>query len=259
MQAVLKDIARRRELLGILVLRNIKIRYKESVLGVLWTMTAPVFMILVYAFFLRLMKFQMPLEVLVTGIFVWQYLAMCLGDAPLAVVGSSNLVKKASFPRILLPLSTALANGVNFLLSMVIVAVFVRMYAGPFGVLWVFPLALITHTALCTGISLILSALNVFFRDVQHIVGIVGTAWFFLTPVIYDESILGQVTTNPLVYRLFHANPMTGVLSLYRHALIGAPLPDAVSLVMSVGISWLVLGAGVVLFQRLQSRFADEL
>jgi len=259
MQGVLKEVVARRELLGILVLRNIKIRYKESVLGFLWTMMGPVFMILIYAFFLRLMKFQMGIPVLVSGIFVWQYLAMCLGDSPHAIIGSSNLVKKASFPRILLPLSTAFANFVNFLLSMVIVVVFVRFYGCHFGPVGLLPLAILTHVALCVGVSLILSALNVFFRDVQHIVGLLGMAWFFLTPVIYDVSLLGQFTTNPVLLRAFFANPMTGVICLYRGALLDAPLPDPASIALSVGVAWLVFVVGVAMFQRLQWRFADEM
>ena len=259
MQGIVRDVAARRELLGILVQRNIKIRYKESALGFLWTMMGPVFMILVYAFFLRLMNFQIAAPVLVTGIFVWQYLAMCLGDSPQAVIGNANLVKKAAFPRILLPLSTALANFVNFVLSMVIVVMFIRFYGSHFGALGLLPLAVFTHLALCIGISLLLSALNVFFRDVQHIVGILGTAWFFLTPVIYDLNMVTQFTNNPLLIKGFFANPMTGVLCLYRSALMDAPLPDPASLALSVGVAWLVFIVGAALFQRLQVRFADEM
>lgn len=118
MAGLIKDITAHRDLLSMLVARNIKIRYKESALGFLWTLLGPVFLILIYAFFMKVvMKFPIPMPVLVSGIFVWQYLAMCLGDSSFAIIGNANLVKKACFPRLLLPLSIVLANFVNFLLD----------------------------------------------------------------------------------------------------------------------------------------------
>ena len=256
-----KEILARRELLAMLVGRNIKIRYKESVLGFLWTLLGPVFLIAIYAVFMKIiMKFPMPMTVLVTGIFVWQYLAMCLGDASFAIIGNANLVKKACFPRILLPLSIVLANFVNFLLSLLVMAVYL-LFAGPcfHGLVWL-PLAMAAHLVLCTGISLALSALNVFFRDVQHLTGIFTMAWFFLTPVVYDLAMITPITArHPWLGQLYFANPMAGILALYRSALLGSPLPAAPLVGLSVGVALAVGIAGIAVFQRLQPRFADEL
>ena len=105
MMGMIRDIVARRELLAMLVVRNLKIRYKDSALGFFWTMLGPILMILVYAVFLRILRIPVAMPVLVTGIFVWQYLAMCLGDSPNAIIGSTNLVKKAAFPRLMLPLA----------------------------------------------------------------------------------------------------------------------------------------------------------
>jgi lipopolysaccharide transport system permease protein len=259
MVRILHDIVSRRELLGMLVIRNIKIRYKESVLGFLWTLLGPVFLIVIYAIFLRIMKFAMPLPLLVTGIFVWQYLAMSLGDSTNAIVGNANLVKKAAFPRVLLPFSMVLANFVNFLLSLVIVVVYLKIEGLPFGGLMWLPLAMVTQVALCTGVCLFLSSVNVFFRDVQHLMGLITMAWFFMTPVIYPPEMVIQKFSNPLIHQLFYLNPMTGLLALYRAALMGEGLPSATLWGPSLLVSWLVCVIGITVFQRLQRRFADEL
>ncbi len=263
MMGMIRDILARRELLAMLVVRNLKIRYKDSALGFFWTMLGPILMILVYAVFLRILRIPVAMPVLVTGIFVWQYLAMCLGDSPNAIIGSANLVKKAAFPRLMLPLAIVLANFVNFLLSMVVVVVFVRISGEPSGALTWLPLVLVTHVALCLGVSLILASLNVFFRDVQQVIGILSMAWFFVTPVIYDAGLIATVSANPVAQFwlnfAFHLNPMTGLLGLYRASLIGAPMPAPYLVIPSLAIAWLVCLAGVGVFMKLQGRFADEL
>ena len=256
---LVQSVAAKRELLGILVVRTLKIRYKDSALGFLWTMLGPVFLILVYWLFLRMMRFSLPLPVLVTGIFVWQYLSMCLGDAPLAVIGNVNLVKRAAFPRVLLPLSMTLAYLVNFLLSLVVVTVVLVLERAHPGPLWLLPVAVFAQFVLCLGLACLISALNVSYRDVQHVTGVVTTAWFFLTPVLYD--VVELTRSSPLAgYMAFYfLNPMAGILALYRAALLGRPLPDpcwlAESLIVAGAVGWF----GVTVFQRLQVGFADEL
>ena len=261
MVGLVKDIVAHRDLLAMLVARNIKIRYKESALGFLWTLLGPVFLILIYGVFMNIiMKFAMPMTVLVTGIFVWQYLAMCLGDASFAIIGNANLVKKACFPRVLLPLSIVLANFVNFLLSLLVMGVYLLAQGPHFGgVAWL-PLALATHLLLCTGVSLALCALNVFFRDVQHLTGIFTMAWFFLTPVVYDVSMIAPIVQqHPVLGQLYFLNPMAGILSLYRAALLGNPLPAPSLLALSAAVAVIVCAVGILIFQKLQPRFADEL
>jgi len=222
-------------------------------------MLGPILLIAIYALFLGIMRFPMSMPVLVTGIFCWQFLAMCLGDSTNAVIGNANLVKKSAFPRIMLPLSMVLANLVNFLLSMVVVLVYLLIFGPPFGnPVWLL-LALPAHLLLCAGVSMMLSALNVFFRDVQHLIGMVSMAWFFMTPVIYDASEISRLSSHPLIQTLFYANPMTGILSLYRAALLGAAVPDAGAWGLSLAVAAAVFVAGLAVFQKTQWRFADEL
>jgi ABC-2 type transport system permease protein len=173
------------------------------------------------------------------------------------VIGNANLVKKTPFPRLVLPLAMVLANLVNFLLSLVVAGIYLAATGARLeGAAWLAP-AVATNVALCAGVSLVVSCVNVFFRDVQQMTSIVTVAWFFLSPVIYTGDVVGRAF--PALERLYYLNPMAGLLALYRRALLGTPLPPAGFLGVSVAAAWALLLAGGLLFQRLQVRFADEL
>jgi len=261
MVPLFREIYGFRDLLWILVARNIKIRYKRSALGFLWTFLNPIFMIIIYSIFLKILKAfdasdPVYLQKLVTGIIVWQFLAMCTGDALHAVLGNANLVKKTSFPRIILPLSTVLANLVNFLLVLPILIIFLfatgAFSMGAASIL--LPLIILTQLALCLGLSLILSGLNLFFRDTEHLMSAVMLAWFFLSPIIYDFSHIPE-----RFQRLAMLNPMCGIVTGYRAAFLGTDLMAPRLVGLSLLISWLVLAIGVALFQRWQVTFGDKL
>lgn len=255
-----KDIWQKRELSMILVERNLKIRYKNSALGFFWTLLGPLFLILIYSVFLRVLRFPMDLPILVTGIISWQFLAMCLGDSLYAVVGNANLVTKSSFPRIILPLSMVKANLVNFLLSFVVVIAYLLFKRVDFGALYLLPIIILTQFALCLGVSLLFSASNVFFRDTEHIISVVMLAWFFMTPVIYP---IGLVMDNPNLpwwtSVAYFLNPMTGIVSAYRMAFLSAPNPGTEFLMLSFVVSILFLLIGIFVFQKTEKLFGDEL
>ncbi|MBL7077869.1 MAG: ABC transporter permease [Kiritimatiellae bacterium] len=259
MLRLFKEIYAFRDLLWILVGRNLKIRYKRSALGFLWTFLNPVFMIIIYSIFLRILKTYDPsnpvyLQMIVVGIVVWQFLAMCVGDSLHAVVGNASLVKKTTFPRIILPLSTVLANLVNFLLTLPIVGLFLVIVRADCGNLLLLPLFILTQFALCLGVSLILSGMNLFFRDTEHLMNAVMLAWFFLTPIIYGFYMI------PVSFqRLALLNPMCGIVTGYRAALIGTDLMAPRLVAVSLAMSWLILMLGVSLFQRWQVDFGDKL
>ncbi|MBM4144537.1 MAG: ABC transporter permease [Lentisphaerae bacterium] len=259
MTGLIRDVARRRELLLILVGRNLKIRYKNSVLGFFWTLLSPLFLIAVYAVFARVLRFYRAGDTLfmprlVTGIIVWQFVAMCLNDSLRAVLGNADLVKKSAFPRIVLPLATLTANLVNFALSGVVLVAYLQIARMPVqGLAWL-PLVLATHVALCLGAGLIVACANVFFRDTEHIVGIALLAWFFLTPIIYTFDYV------PAGFRdLAFINPLTGIVTAYRWMLMSDVAADARLIAASFIMAWTVLAAGAAVFQKLQMRFAEEL
>jgi ABC-type polysaccharide/polyol phosphate export permease len=209
-----------------------------------------------YAVFLRMLKVPIHRPSLVTGVFVWQFLATCLSDSLQCIVGNANLITKTSFPRAILPFSTVLANLLNFLLSVAVLLPYLAWEGAKFGALGVLPFAALTQFALCLGVSLIVSSANVFFRDTEHIVSVGMLAWFFLSPVVYDLEFI-----PPWALGLAFLNPMTGILTAYRNALLSMPVPAGASWMtpVSFALAWAVLFAGAWLFQRVQVRFAEEL
>ena len=257
-----QEIYNRRELLWIMVTRNLRIRYKNSALGFLWSLLTPLCMILIYSVFAHILRFNQGrpdyLAFLIVGLVVWQFLATTLSDSLHAVLGSSNLVKKTAFPRIILPLATVAANFINFLLTLVVLVVYLLLTHVPCGGLYWLPVALLTHFALCFGAGTLIAASNVFFRDTEHILGVATLAWFFLTPIFYSVDL--QWTMLPEAFRnCIYLNPMTGIIGMYRHAFMAEPLPGMAGLVVSCGVAWAVFAIGLGVFKRAQVRFADEM
>lgn len=260
MLGLFRDLYRRRELLAILVGRNLKIRYKNSVLGFFWSLLVPVFLILIYALFLRLMRFAWDLPMLVTGIIVWQFFAMSLGDSLHAIVGNANLVTKSAFPRVVLPAATVMANFVNFLLSGAVLLIFLLVVGADFSHAYWLPVAVFAQLALVLGVALFFSVANVYFRDTEHLVSMILLAWFFTTPVIYP---IGLVLDHPdlpaWIKTVFFLNPMTGIVTVYRIALLGAESPGLRALATSFAVAAGILVGGLAAFRALQDKLGDEL
>ena len=262
-----RDIRDHRELVTILVQRNIKIRYKGSVLGFFWSLASPVFFILIYGTFLKLIArgIAFDMQVLVTGIIIWQFISLCANDSLGAVVGNTNLVKKTAFPRIILPLATVLANLVNFLMSGLVLFAYLLAVHAPVhwsALVWL-PAIILTQAALCMGLAALISAANVFFRDAEHILGHAVMAWFFLTPILYPLSLpldLIRAKLPAFCQPLYFCNPMTGVIMAYRRILLGTP-PEVNAWLpaLSFAVCWAIFIAGIAVFQKVQSRFGDEL
>lgn len=259
MTRLARELISYRDLLVLLVQRNIKIRYKNSALGFVWTLLGPIFQISIYWIFLRLLKIPVRIESLVTGILVWQFLATCIGDSLYALIGNANLITKTAFPRILLPLATVIANGVNYLLTLFVLTVFLWIRGVDFGPLWWLPGLIASHGALCLGLSLMVCSVNVFFRDVEHILHVVLMAWFFLSPAMYDISTFvgNQVSADLLPW--YFLNPMAGVLTGYRGVFLSMDLQPPAFLAAPFLLCWIALGLGVAVFRRLEPRFGDEL
>lgn len=261
MLTYLKDLVAHHDLLKLIVGRNLKIRYKNSALGFFWSLLVPVFMIVLYAVFLRVMRFEMDLPALVTGIIVWQFLAMCLGDSLYAVIGNANLVTKAAFPRSILPLGMVLANFINFLLAAVVLLVYVLVDPVQFGnPLWLIP-AVGCHLMLCIGTSFLISACNVYFRDTEHILSMILLAWFFMSPIIYPIEMVTSVDGGLpwWVSLAYFLNPMTGIISAYRITLIGAANPGTTLMNLSFVVAIVIGLLGVWIFKKLEDGFGDEL
>lgn len=259
-RALLTEIWVRRELVGNFVGRNLKQRYKGSVLGFLWSLLHPLFLVLIYLVFIRLMRFPTHLPHLLVGVMTWQFFALTASDAVGVILGHATLVKKTWFPRIILPLAAVLGNLVHFALSLLVLVVLLPFFGVWPALTWIhLPGVIAVHFFFCLGVSLILSAGNVFFRDIEHLVQIVLMAWFFVTPVIYPaEQVLGNPALPAWIPVVYFLNPMAGLISLYRQAFLGDALP-AVPIWPGLAAALIVFAAGAALFSLLEPRIADEL
>ena len=273
----LKDIAGHRELLRMLVIKDLKIKYKASAIGLFWSLLNPLLMMLVYtAIFGAIFggsKPEFPIYVL-SGLLAWTFFGTALPTATLSVVANSNLVKKTRFPTSLLPASVAISGLVNFLISLVLLFGLVAFYRHPLGPsLVLLPVLVLAETAFVVGLGLLLSALNVFFRDIEHFLGIVLTVWFFATPIIYPrETIQG----NRLATAIITINPMTWLVEAYQNIFYGSPntlhdgakttylgtfataWPNYRPLLGFVALSVVLLVVGFITFTRLSHRFVEE-
>ncbi len=261
----LRELFSYRSLLKNLVKRDLKVRYKSSVLGFLWSLLNPFLMMVVFTVvFSRILRFNIPNypAFLMTGFIPWLYLATSLSQSVQSVLGSRSLLGKVYFPREALPLSTVLSNLVNFLLALIPLGIFLlALGVRPGWKVLALPGVIGVQALLVAGLALFLSALNVKFRDLGVILEVVLMAWFYLTPVFYSMT---QVVewVPPRFLRLYMLNPMTGLVLAYRWALLGRDLPG-VDVGRYAALATLVSAAlfvgGLAAFQRLKRRFVEEL
>ena len=247
-----------RELLYFFTWRDIKVRYKQTVLGAAWAIIQPFFTMLVFSlFFGKLAK--MPSDGIPYPIFTyaalvpWTFFANGLANSSNSLVGSSNLIKKVYFPRILVPTATVLSGVIDMFLAFLVLLVMMGYY-GFFptaNVIWL-PFLFLLAFVTALGVGLWLSALNVLFRDVRYTIPFLIQGWLFATPIAYPSSLLDEPWRT--VYGL---NPMVGVVEGFRWALLGTNTsPGPIIAVSSLAALGLLIG-GVYYFRRMEKTFAD--
>jgi lipopolysaccharide transport system permease protein len=251
-----REMGARRELFKSLVVRNLKIRYKGSALGFLWSLMDPILMVAVYFLFAKLTRFQVDLPYLLSGVLTWQFLSLCIGDSFHAVTGNPSLVKKVYFPRLILPLTMSVANLINFMLTLVVLFGFLLLSGVDFQFTrWLYlPVVIFMEFLIGTGLALFVSSVMVYFRDTQHLVGIGMMAWFFLSPVIYPLHLVPEKYLS--IYLL---NPMCTVLMGFRACLLGQPFIWGPATAGAVLIALGLLIFGFWTFTKLEPCFSDEL
>ncbi len=256
----IREIWRYRELLYFLTWRNILIRYKQAVLGVLWAVLNPFITMVVFTVvFNRLLgvgsgSYGVPYAVFTfTGLLPWNLFAQSLTSAGTSVVGNANLVTKVYFPRLVIPSSAVLGTVPDFLIGFAVLGVLMVAYwvAPTWNVLFL-PFFVLLALVTALGVSLWLSALYVLYRDVQYIIPFLVQLWFFLTPVFYPTSEIPN-GWQTVVYNL---NPMTGVIGGFRWALLGQQAPGAMFW-LSSAMSLVVFAGGLLYFRRMERVFAD--
>lgn len=251
------EIWRYRELLLFITWRDVSIRYKQAVLGVLWAFIQPFLKLVVFSLiFGRWAKMDsegFPYPVfLYAGLLPWQFFQEALTRSSQSLVGSANLVQKVYFPRLIIPVAAVGSAFVDFLISFAILFGLMLHYGvhPGWGLLMVPPLVVLT-IVIALGAGILLSALNAAYRDFQYVVGFLLQIWMFLTPVIYPVRFV-----PPKWQWLLALNPMTGVVDAYRSALLGKPVAWWVlSVSTAVAIAGIIVG--VCYFRKLETRLAD--
>jgi len=250
-----------RELLFFLVWRDVKVRYKQTALGVLWVVLQPlvsmaIFTVL-FGVLLKVPSGDAPYPVFAfAGLLPWNYFSQSLTRASTSLVQSSHLITKIYFPRLVIPLSGVFSSLVDFAISFVVLFVLMLLYGVmPTARMLLLPALLLLALVTALGFGLWLSALNVKYRDVGYLLPFLIQIWMYLTPVVYGSGLI------PERYRfLLSLNPMTGVVEGFRWALLGGELESYLSaplLALSVGISLVVLVTGALFFRTTERSFAD--
>ena len=255
----LRDLWLYRELAFFLTWRDVKVRYKQAVLGVAWAILQPVTSMIIFSVILGyLLKVPtdngIPYPVFsYVALLPWQLFATALTKSGGSLVGSSNLITKVYFPRLVIPLSSLGASLVDFMFSfLVLIGLMLYYHINlTWNVLWL-PFFLLFALVTAFAVGLWLSALNVQYRDVQQMIGPIVTAWMYASPVVYSASIIPSAKWQ-VVYAL---NPMAGVIQGFRWALLGTE-PPGISLLVSIGVVLLLLVGGLYFFKRMERIFAD--
>ena len=262
----LDALVTRRELLADFAWRDLRARYKGSALGFAWHFVMPLSQLVVFWILFgvlfgvrpRTETGEQPYAIfLFVGLLPWTFFASSVTAGAASIVANAAIVKKVRLPVQLLPASAVLSALVNFLLSLVVLAVVLAAFGPrhPEGVVWL-PVLVLVQAVMGLGLAYLLGALNVFFRDVQHILTVLLLAWYFLTPVLFPISI---VADRPLEASLLYLNPMTAVIVGYHRALLDGLPPEWPALLWSAAFALLALVAGSAYFDRAKDDFEGAL
>jgi lipopolysaccharide transport system permease protein len=254
----LAELWRHRELLYFMTWRDIKVRYKQTVLGAAWAIIQPLATVMVLSLFFgrmpRMTEDGIPYTAFAFAAFLpWLFFSNGLAHSANSLVGNSNLITKVYFPRLLIPLGSIVSGVIDLLLGFLVLAGLLAWYGiapAPQVILLPLPTLLAVVTAL--GAGLWLSALNVQFRDVRHIVPFLCQLWMFATPVVYPISLLGGSWKH-----LVGLNPMASVVECYRWSLLNTDPPSAAMIGISTLVAFTMLVTGAWYFRSMERSFAD--
>lgn len=258
-----KELYAYREMIFSLVKRDLRGRYKGSVLGFLWTFINPLLQLVVYTLVFSVIM-RAGIEQYYIFLFValvpWIFFSSALTGGAGSVLASKDMVKKIYFPREVLPIAYVTTSFVNMLLSFVVVlaVLFVTGFGVNPAAMLCLPIIMIVEYILALGIALLASALTVYFRDLEYILGIVAMAWQFLTPVMYSQEMVEQALPDYL-FAIWMLNPMTPIVEAYRQILYYKQTPQMSTLLNATILGVLFVVLGYVAFRKLQKGFVEEL
>lgn len=258
----LRDLWVYRELVFFMIWRDIKVRYKQTLLGALWAIIQPVMTMLVFNFLftrgvIKVLSDGIPYPIFsYTGLLPWGLFVAALNQASRSLTSNHNMITKIYFPRLILPIASVLSGLVDFVVAfIVLIGMMIYFKVSPaWSALWTLPFFLLLAIISALGVALWLSAINVQYRDVNYALPFLTQFWLFITPVIYSSS--GFSENMQLAYSL---NPMAGVVNGFRWALLGSGNGPDASLLVSVVISFLILFSGLIYFRNMEKTFADTI
>ena len=255
---IFKKIYNYRELLKTNVKKEIRGRYKNSFLGVLWSFLNPLLQLLVYSviFGALLAGGDKTYHIYIcVALIPWTYFTTAITQASFTIIGNGDIIKKVYFPREILPISVVTSGAVNFVIATLIILAFVIF--SEVGLSWYlvfYPFILLIQYILLLGIGFIVSSVTVYFRDLEHIIGVILMAAFYGTPIVYR---LSDLPANLQV--IMQLNPMTHLINAYRDIFYYHQMPDMKILLILLGGSVLLTIIGYFIFKKLQKGFAEEL
>ncbi len=256
----LKELYNYRQMIFSLVRKDLRGRYKGSVLGFLWTFINPLFQLIVYTIAFSFIL-PSPIEKYYLHLFValipWIFFSSSIQGGANSILAAKDLVSKIYFPREVIPISYVTSCFVNMLLTFIIifiVVIFSGVGLNPAAIACL-PLIMLVEYVMALGLAMFFSAVTVFFRDMEHILSIITMAWIYLTPVLYPIDMI----SDPKIQKLFYVNPMTSVIVAYRDILYYAKVPDFSTLLIAVGFGIFCLIFGWLMFSKLKKHFAEEL
>ncbi len=254
----LKEIWQYKELLYFFVWRDLKVRYKQTAVGILWAVFQPFVTMVVFSiFFGELAKMPsegVPYPIFVyTGLLLWQFFSSALSDVSNSLVGNTSIITKVYFPRLILPISITVTKFFDFIVATgILVGLMVYYHYLPHLIgLLILPLLLFISFMVSLGLGLVLASINVKYRDVRYVLPFFVQILMFITPVIYPTSITGKYAW------ILAINPMTGVIEAARAAILGASPINWLLLLESGIIGLILLIAGVIFFRKTERFFAD--
>lgn len=257
---IFRELYEYRQMIASLVRRDLRGRYKGSFLGFLWTFVNPLLQLLVYSLvFTNIMRVE-DVEIYYLYLFIalipWLFFSNSIAGGASCIIAQKDMVSKIYFPREVIPISYVTSGFVNMLLCFIVVIAAVLISGIEVNVLtWLFlPVIFIIQYILVLGITMLVSAVTVYFRDLEHILGIIMMAWMYLTPIIYTPNMV------PDSFRMyFDLNPMTHIVTAYRDILYYGRMPEFSTLISSVVFGIVFLVIGFVSFGKLKRHFAEEM
>jgi ABC-2 type transport system permease protein len=259
----LGELGSYRQLLVNLTVRDLRVKYKGSVLGVLWSLLNPLIMMgiytLVFSVFLRAVRLPDYWALVLSGLLSWIFFASALGSATVSFIRNTNLITKVAFPIEALPLASILAHFINFVIMLAVLLVVLAAVHIPLGAsLVLLPVVLLAQLAFTVGLGLLLASVTVYFRDLEHLVGLALTAWFYVSPILYplDARALPHGAERFLPY--LKLNPLSWFMESYHAILYYGQWPSAGYLVPMLVGSTVTLVGGYLFFAWMRPRIPEE-